>query len=113
MFHLYGLIIGIAILIGFEYFSSHQTIIPKNRLDLFSFGLIISAIIGARAYHVIDQWSFYSKNLILIPQTWNGGLGVFGGIFGALSYILVFSFIKHIPYFQLLDFISPILPQKA
>ncbi|MFZ2153202.1 MAG: prolipoprotein diacylglyceryl transferase family protein [Microgenomates group bacterium] len=108
--HLYGLIIGIAIIIGLNFFEKHQNIIPKNRLTLFEVGTIISAIVGARAYHVIDQWSFYSYNLILIPQTWHGGLGIFGGIIGAIIFILFY--VRFIPntFYIILNTITSILP---
>ncbi|MBP9817979.1 prolipoprotein diacylglyceryl transferase [Candidatus Shapirobacteria bacterium] len=105
---LYGLIIGIAIIIGLNYFEKHQNLIPKNQLLLFEAGLLISAIIGARAYHVIDQWSFYSQNPWLIPATWNGGLGIFGALLGGSVFIVLFLNLKS--YFLLLNFITPILP---
>jgi phosphatidylglycerol:prolipoprotein diacylglycerol transferase len=106
--HLYGLIIGIAILIGSNYFEKHQTTIPKDKVFLFELGLLVFALVGARAYHVIDQWSFYSQNPWLIPQTWNGGLGIFGAFFGSLLFITLF--INHKSYITLLDSITPILP---
>ena len=108
--HLYGLIIGIAILIGINYFEKHQQIIPKNRLLFFETGLLISAIVGARAYHVADQWQFYSQNLRLIPQTWNGGLGIFGAIFGAIIFIFLYSNILSFKFLSLINIITPILP---
>lgn len=105
---LYGLIIGIAIVIGLNYFEKHQTVIPQNRLTFFEIGLLIFAITGARIYHVLDLWSFYSRNLILIPQTWNGGLGIFGAIIGSLLFIALF--IRPGSYISLLNSITPILP---
>lgn len=106
--HLYGLIIGIAIAIGIYYFEKHQTIIPKSKLLFFEVGLLISAIIGARVYHVVDEWSYYSHNLSQIPATWNGGLGIFGALFGALIFIALF--INRKSYIIILDTITPILP---
>ena len=106
--HLYGLIIGIAIVIGLNYFEKHQSVIPKNRLYFFEIGLIICAIIGARAYHVVEQWDFYSRNPLLIPQTWNGGMAIYGGLIGGLLFAWVFVGRKS--YLQLLDSIIPILP---
>jgi phosphatidylglycerol:prolipoprotein diacylglycerol transferase len=108
--HLYGLIIGIAIVIGISFFSSRNSVIPKKQENFFIIGLIIFAIIGARTYHVIDQWSFYSQNLILIPQTWRGGLGIFGGIFGALIFIVLFSEFFKLKVLKIVDTIIPILP---
>ena len=108
--HLYGLIIGIAIVIGINYFEKHQVVIPKNRLAFFEISLIISAIIGARAYHVADQWQFYSQNPWLIPQTWNGGLGIFGAIVGALTFIFLYSLVSSFSFLVSLNSITPILP---
>jgi len=108
--HLYGLIIGIAIIIGLNYFEKHQTVIPKNKLNLFEFGLIFCAILGARLYHVIDQWTYYSQNPILIPQIWNGGLGIFGAIFGALIFIYFYSGFVLNTIYLILNSVTPILP---
>ncbi len=108
--HLYGLIIGIAFIVGFNYFSNHQKQITKNKLNLFFSGIVLFSIIGARVYHVIDEWSFYSQHLLLIPATWNGGLGIFGGIFGALIFIFIFSYLIKVSTLSLLDSISPIMP---
>ena len=108
--HLYGLIIGISLIIGIDYYSKHQKVIPQKRLSFFLVGLIIISIIGARLYHVADNWSFYSQNPWLIPQTWNGGLGIFGAIIAALLYVLIFSQRSKISIFSILDNITPILP---
>ncbi|MCX6726744.1 MAG: prolipoprotein diacylglyceryl transferase [Candidatus Shapirobacteria bacterium] len=101
---LYGLIIGIAIVIGLDYFQKH------SHLKYFPYLLVLISLIGARAYHVADNWAFYSQNPILIPQTWNGGLGIFGAIIFGLVFSLLYSFINHISYVILLDSITPILP---
>jgi len=107
---LYGLILGISIVIGIDFFSKKNTTIPKNKLNLFIIGTIVSAIVGARIYHVVDQWSQYSQNLSLIPQTWNGGLGIFGGILGALIFIFLFSLFSKTPLLSITDSIAPIIP---
>lgn len=110
--HLYGLIIGIAILIGINYFEKHQNLIPKNKLTIFELGTIISAIIGARIYHILDYWQFYSQNPALIYQIWNGGLGIFGAIIGSIIFIYFFSLFSNFKFqiLNLFDSITPILP---
>lgn len=107
---LYGLIIGISILIGFNYFEKHNQLIPSPKIPFFTFGLFVSALIGARAYHVIDQWTFYSANPGLIIQTWKGGLGIFGALLAGLIYLFAYTRINRIPFIALLDSITPILP---
>jgi len=108
--HLYGLIIGIAILTGINYFEKHQTVIPKNKLLFFELGLVVSAIVGARVYHVIDQWSYYSQHPWLIPQTWNGGLGIFGGIVAAFVFIFLYSLFIKKPILSIINQITPVMP---
>lgn len=108
--HLYGLIIGLSIIIGLRYFENHQHLIPKPKLLFFELGTIFSAIIGARIYHVVDNWIFYSQNLTLIPQTWNGGLGIFGAIFGAVIFIYSYSLFFKFKILKLLNYLTPILP---
>ena len=108
--NLYGLIIGISLIIGIDYFSKHQQIIPKNRLNIFIIGLLLMMFIGARAYHVADQWSYYSQHLSQIPATWNGGLGIYGALIAALIYICLYSLISKISALSILNSITPILP---
>lgn len=108
--HLYGLIIGIAIIVGCEYFSRHQHFLYKQQENFFLIGLIVSAIVGARLYHVFDNWSYYSAYPWQIPETWNGGLGIFGALIGGYIFILFFIRNLKIKILNLFDAITPILP---
>ncbi len=108
--HLYGLIIGISLVVGIEYFSRHQKAIPANKINIFIFGLLISMLFGARTYHVIDSWSYYSQHLLQIFATWNGGLGIYGALIAATIYILIYSLVTKISILSILDSITPILP---
>jgi len=108
--HLYGLIIGIAIIIGIQYFSKHQTFLKPKQVDIFAYSIIIIALIGARTYHVLDSFSYYSQHPNLIIATWNGGMGIFGGIIAALAFIIIFARLKKVPILLVLDSITPILP---
>jgi len=107
---LYGLILGICFLVGIDFFSRNNTVIPKIKVNFFISGTMVSSIIGARLYHVIDQWNFYSNNLSQIPATWNGGLGIFGGILGALTFIVIFSLSTKTSFLSITDSIAPIIP---
>ncbi|MFA4827524.1 MAG: prolipoprotein diacylglyceryl transferase family protein, partial [Candidatus Shapirobacteria bacterium] len=109
-FHLYGLIIGISFVIGISYFSRHNHTIPKSKENLFIFLLFLFSIIGARLYHVIDQYQYYFQHPAQILQTWNGGLGIYGGLIFALIFIFLFSKIYHLNFLKILDTITPIIP---
>lgn len=52
------------------------------------------AFIGARFYHVIDYFSFYRENPILIIKTWQGGMGIFGALLGGFLGIKLVAFVK-------------------
>jgi phosphatidylglycerol---prolipoprotein diacylglyceryl transferase len=108
--NLYGLIIGIAAVIGIEYFSKNNRIIPKNRENIFLFGLLISGLLGARIYHVIDQWSYYRLNPNLILQTWRGGLAIYGAILAMGLFTFIFCRILNIKVLTVLNLLTPILP---
>jgi len=107
---LYGLIIGIALVVGIEYFIKNNQVISKSRENIFIFGLLISGLIGARLWHVIDQWSYYSQHLSKIPATWNGGLGIYGALIAIGIFIFIYSLKSKISFLSVLDTITPILP---
>jgi len=110
--HLYGLIIGVAILICYQIASKNaknQDITDPQFEKIFIF-TIISAILGARVYHVATNWQYYQQFPIQIFYIWNGGLGIIGGIvFAALTlYLLSRKFKK--PLFQITDLVTLVLP---
>jgi phosphatidylglycerol:prolipoprotein diacylglycerol transferase len=52
--------------------------------DTFSVAMwgVIGAIVGARLFHVVDQWDFYSRDPISILRVNEGGLAIYGTIVG-------------------------------
>ena len=71
--------------------------------------VVIVAVIGARLYHVIHLWDFYRENPALIPQIWNGGIGIPGGVAGGALAILVYTRMKGINTARWLDIFAPAL----
>ena len=51
--------------------------------------VIVAAIVGARAFHVISNLTFYSHNPGQILAVWQGGLSSFGGIIFAVPVAIV------------------------
>jgi phosphatidylglycerol:prolipoprotein diacylglycerol transferase len=62
-------------------------------------------IIGARLYHVIDQWSFYSQNPGLIIG--GRGLGIFGAIIGGAIGLFIYTTWKRLSTLKWMDIVAP------
>ena len=74
-----------------------------------AFWTIIIAIIGARIYHVIPNWNYYSKNPFEIIAIWHGGLAIYGGIIGGLICGYIICKIKNWDFLKLSDMVMPYL----
>lgn len=84
--HWYGIIIAFGFMLAVLY-GGRMAYKWKMSLDGMTDVLIWGTIFGiicARAYYVIFEWSYYKDHLIEIPQIWNGGIAIYGGIIGAL-----------------------------
>ncbi|MEP7083025.1 MAG: prolipoprotein diacylglyceryl transferase [Chloroflexota bacterium] len=91
--HWYGIIIAAAVLIAALLGVRVAVWLGENPEVGWSMLLpvVIVAIIGARIYHVIHLWDYYSANPIAIPQIWNGGIGIPGAVAGGALAILVYT----------------------
>ena len=85
MFHPYGLFIGIAIVLGWSVAERIEPRVNKAAPWIIGFGLI-----GARLYHVIDLWSYYSLNYWQILAVWRGGLSIWGGLIAGSIVALIY-----------------------
>jgi phosphatidylglycerol---prolipoprotein diacylglyceryl transferase len=73
-------------------------------------GLIIvaiAALLGGRAYHVIDQWAYYSNHLEQIVLPPYSGLGVYGGLFTGLLAVIWYARRHKMPFWAWGDVIVP------
>ncbi len=88
--HAYGLFIGIGVVVAWE-IALRLKKVDKSILDKLIVWLLVFGVVGARAYHVIDKWDYYSQNVIEIFYVWNGGLGIWGGLVGGLIGVYFFA----------------------
>ena len=87
-FHLYGLLLGLAILAAFQasLWLAKRRGIEVELIEKLFFFVVIGGIIGARIYHVVDKWGeIYSLNPQSAFYVWNGGLGIWGAIIGGVA----------------------------
>ncbi len=85
MFHLYGFFIGLAIVVGYTVAEKLE-----SRITKIAPWVIVAGLLGARLYHVIDLWEYYSQNLDQIVAVWKGGLSIWGALIAASIVILVY-----------------------
>ncbi len=104
----YGIIIGMAILIGFAIASAEAKRTGQNPEDYLDMGIIgvICGIAGARIYYVIFSWETYKDDLLSILNLREGGLAIYGGIIGAILAVLVCAKIKKLSAPQILDTVA-------
>ncbi|MGH2445106.1 MAG: prolipoprotein diacylglyceryl transferase [Candidatus Limnocylindria bacterium] len=109
--HWYGIIIAGAVLIAGLLGSRVAAWLNEDPEDGWSMLLvvIVLAIIGARIYHVIHLWDFYSANPILIPQIWEGGIGIPGGVAGGALGIFLYARSKGLNAARWMDVFAPAL----
>lgn len=93
LFQPYGLILAFSVLLGAYVAATFARqrgqdgqIVWDALLWVLPFGLI-----GARLYHVLSLWNFYSQNPRQVFYLWNGGLGIYGALGGGLLGLLVFA----------------------
>jgi len=103
---IYGLIIGIAIVIGIEFLRKKTKLFTYLDYLLLS----LSALIGARAIFLIHNIEEVKKGLISILNISDGGLAFFGALIGILLALVLFSVKKKIPFLTLSDTLLPFLP---
>lgn len=108
-FHYYGLIMFFAILSGIfviariakKYYADVDIEVLLDILPV----IILSAILGARLYYVIMDFSYYSRYPLEVFAVWQGGLSIHGALLGGvfagfiLSKKIKFSFLKYADIF--------------
>ena len=106
--HLYGLIIGIGMILAATYAmkrSKEFGLTEDHVLDGFLY-VTPFAILCARIYYVAFSWEMYTDNPISALYIWEGGIAIYGGVLGAVLGILVFTRVKKIGTLATLDLIA-------
>jgi len=84
--HTYGIGLAITFWFAYRYFLRRlqRSGYPTDWVATMFFWVVVSAIVGARALHVLSNLGYYEANPGDIPAIWHGGLSSFGGILFAV-----------------------------
>ncbi|MDO4489054.1 MAG: prolipoprotein diacylglyceryl transferase [Eubacteriales bacterium] len=107
----YGLIIGMAFLIGMficEWDAKRRGQNADDYWDCFIL-MAILGVIGARLYYVLFSWSYYSQNPGEILNIRGGGLAIYGAVIGGAIGVFIVAHKKKRNGFEMLDSIMPAL----
>ena len=107
----YGIIISFSIFISTLIAERLTPKKGRNVLWGLVFWVVISGIFGARIYHVLHYFSFYLKEPVRIFSVYNGGLGIWGALFGGTVAGIVYLKVKGqkiLPWLNLTGLVLPL-----
>lgn len=103
-FYWYGILIGLGVWIAMEISLKNRGKIDVAIFERAMVWTVLSGVIGARIYHVVDYWNrFYSTNFEKVFYLWDGGLGIWGAIFGGAIGLYIFCLFNKKQYLELMD----------
>jgi phosphatidylglycerol:prolipoprotein diacylglycerol transferase len=105
--HWYGILIVLAVIaaIGIASIEAKRRGQPIGLVFNLALIAVPLGAIGARLYHVIDRWEFYSQNPALIIG--GEGLGIFGAIIGGGIGLIIYTKWRRLGTLRWLDIIVP------
>lgn len=114
--HWYGLILALGILLGYGLAIklARQRNFDSELITAIYTNLIIWGFIGARLYHVLGEWFYYSQNPAKIIAVWEGGLAIHGGIIAGAITLYYYARKHKVNFWALADLFSlPLLLGQA
>lgn len=106
--HWYGLIMAVALFVGYLIVSRLAKRQGMNRKlvgDTIFYAIIVG-LLSARLYHVLGNVPYYVNNPDQILAIWNGGQAIHGALIGGLLVVLFFTKRKKLPFWKFADISS-------
>lgn len=107
--HWYGVIIacGVVLALIVAIREGKRQGIPEDDFYDYLLWALPIAIICARIYYVVFQWSYYANHPEEIIAIWDGGIAIYGAIIGGLIVMYLFCRSRKIRLWTMLDVVSP------
>ncbi|WWO98601.1 MAG: prolipoprotein diacylglyceryl transferase [Candidatus Dasytiphilus stammeri] len=83
----------------------------KEEIENLLYVGFLAIIIGGRlGYILFYNRHIFTENPLYLFQIWKGGMSFHGGLLGAIIFIFWFSRSTQRPFFQISDFVAPLIP---
>jgi len=105
----YGITFALAFLAGLAVLlkEARRAKLHSDLIINFVFGGTICGFLGARLVFAFLNWDYYYHHPLQTLNIWQGGLSLHGALLGGLIFIIVYSLIKKVNYWQILDIFAP------
>ena len=111
--HTYGIGLALTFWFGLRYTERRLRTrgYPWQWVTSMFIWVIVAAIVGARALHVLSHLSYYSANPSQVFAIWQGGLSSFGGLILAVPVAIIISRRRcpELPTLRFADLMAPVL----
>lgn len=89
----------------------YKSPINSHQVSDLIFYLALAAIVGGRLGHVFFyDPAYFIENPLSVFKLWEGGMSFHGGLLGALASLFLFSRKVRKPFFEITDFVAPLVP---
>ncbi len=111
--HTYGIGLALTFWFGLRYTERRlrQAGYPWQWVTGMFLWVVVAAIVGARALHVVSNYSFYAAHPGQVIAIWQGGLSSFGGLLFAVPVAIVSARRRcpELPTLRFADLMAPVL----
>ena len=89
-----------------QWLAWRQDRIEGDRIYDAAFWAVVVGLVGARIHFVIENWHLFQATPIKVFYVNEGGISQWGGIFGAMLGIWIWSYRNKVSFWKLLDAVS-------